>query len=684
MRIVFTHNLKKNDTLEESEFDSAETVQAIVGMLMELEHDVISLDVTGNVSKVTTTLEAFSPDIIFNTAEGEKGKFRESLYPTIFDNMGIPYTGSDGLALGITLDKQLAKWLVEKVGVRVPKGYLFSDAIIPNSFDLRFPLILKPNHEGSSKGITLDSIVESYGDLEGKLKKLLEIFKEGILAEEYIEGRDLAVPFIENFKNGDDGILSPIIYSFSKEINDQRKYNIYDYELKNNLAQHVHVEIANDLPPNVFRELKEFSKKAIKALNIRDIGRIDFRLDNFNNLYFLEVNALPSLEPGAGLYLAAKKSGLKTDADVLEKILQSACLKNGIKYEKKRRVIKNKLRIGLAFNQKRVIPNFSPDTDIEAEYDSPKTISFIKDAIAGFGHEVIEIEANSDFAERLIHSKVDIVFNISEGLKGRYRESQVPALLDLVGIPYTGSDPSSMALTLDKGLAKRIVREAGVKTPNFYLFINGKEKIPEYLKYPLMLKPVAEGSSKGILKSSVIHNEKELKEGIAQITTKYKQAAMAEEFLTGREFTVALLGEKRPEILPPMEIVFKKADERFPIYTYEHKLEFNDEIEYQVPANIDQKLKDKLEKAAKKCFTALGCRDVARIDFRLDSDGEVNFIECNPLPGLTPDWSDICLIGKGANISYQDLIGRILGPAIRRYKEIKKEKKSFQTNNGEK
>jgi D-alanine-D-alanine ligase len=154
---------------------------------------------------------------------------------------------------------------------------------------------------------------------------------------------------------------------------------------------------------------------------------------------------------------------------------------------------------------------------------------------------------------------------------------------------------------------------------------------------------------------------------------KYRQPAMVEEFISGREFTVALLGETRPKVLPPMEIVFTNTDDKFPVYSFAHKIDTKGEVRYQAPADIDPTLKKKIQDAARKAFMALGCRDVARIDFRLDSQGEVRFIECNPLPGLTPGWSDLCLIAEAAGIGYADLIQEILSPAIRRLKELRRE-----------
>jgi D-alanine-D-alanine ligase len=180
---------------------------------------------------------------------------------------------------------------------------------------------------------------------------------------------------------------------------------------------------------------------------------------------------------------------------------------------------------------------------------------------------------------------------------------------------------------------------------------------------------VAEGSSKGVVSKSVCYSEAELREVVKEMVGKYKQPALVEEYISGREFTVGLLGERRPRVLPPMEIVFLDKEEKNPVYSFQHKLDWNDRIRYDVPANVDAATLEKLRTAARGSFMALGCRDVARIDFRMDEKGRVYFIECNPLPGLTPDWSDLVLIAKGAGMDYRTLMGEIMAGAIRRYKE---------------
>ena len=205
-------------------------------------------------------------------------------------------------------------------------------------------------------------------------------------------------------------------------------------------------------------------------------------------------------------------------------------------------------------------------------------------------------------------------------------------MLELLDIPYTGCDPATLSIALDKALAKRIVRQHGIHTPNFQLMVTGKERLSrEFTRFPLLVKPVAEGSSKGVVSSSVCHTEAELREVVRDIAGKYQQPALVEEYISGREFTVGLLGERRPKVLPPMEIVFLDESEKTPVYSFQHKLDWNDRIRYDVPARLEPDLLEKLRTAGRAAFMALGCRDVARIDFRMDERGRVYFLECNPL-----------------------------------------------------
>jgi D-alanine-D-alanine ligase len=674
MRLALTHNLRLTDSEDEAEFDTRETIEALSTALERLGHRVERIEVSGPASRTAARLEAYAPDMIFNTAEGRRGRFREAFYPALFDELGFPYTGSDAWVLAVTLDKSLTKLVLREHGVISPKGQFIEELSELKTDGWRFPVIVKPNFEGSSKGITQESVVEDRQRLKALVEKQLARFPAGVIIEEYIPGKDLTVAFLEKAPSQ---VLTPVEYVFDEAELSKRKYRIYDYDLKSVNYNAVAVRCPADFPSHILERAQEMARKTYKALGIRDLGRIDFRVADDGQVYFIEINALPSLEPGAGIYAAAALEGLHTDG-VLAKVVESAVARWGVTDPRKARSRpprKGPLRVGFTYNVKRVKPALDGTRDEEAEYDAPHTIQAVREAIAAAGHEVIDLEATPDLPTLIETLKPDLVFNMAEGIKGRNRESQVPALLELLDIPYSGSDPAALNIALDKALAKKIIRQHGILTPNFFTMTTGKERLPKDVRFPLIVKPVAEGSSKGVHATSVVENEHELREAAAKMIAKYDQPALVEDYIGGREFTVGMLGERRPKILPPMEVVFLDQRETRPVYSFEFKQDWSSKIRYDVPAVLEPAQLRALERAARECFIGLGCRDVARVDFRMDAQGKIYFLECNPLPGLTPGWSDLVLIAKAAGIEYNALIAEILSGAIRRYKERERERR---------
>jgi D-alanine-D-alanine ligase len=671
MKIALTHNLQVANTEEQAEFDTPATIATITRALTALGHEVHAVEVSGSVSGLVARLELLQPDLVFNTAEGRVGRTREAFYPGLFEHMGLPYTCSDAFVCTLTLDKHRTKQAVAELGIPTARGRFVEEVAEIEELGLLYPLIIKPNFEGSSKGITLASVVEDAAALRVKVAELLAQYPEGVLIEEYIEGHDIVVPFLEGAAGEHGGVLPPFGYTFSAEV-EARDWRLYDFGLKNTDPGAVKLQAPAQLAPATALQLMRWSRRIYEKLGVRDMGRIDWRVDNSGRPYFLEVNALPSLEQGAGLYAAAALVELGSPEQVIASILTTATARFGIAQHDdphKLRAATGKLRVGLVYNIKRVAPKASSEDDDEAEFDSPKTIEAIRAAIRSFGHEVVLVEATGASLGRLSGADVDVVFNVAEGLHGRARESAVPAYLELLDIPYTGSDPTTLALALDKALAKRIVAQAGVPTPRFTVLYTGQEPLPQGMTFPVVVKPNAEGSSKGVFDKSVAHSEAELRVIAAPILERYRQqGVLVEEFLSGREFTVGLLGERDPRVLPPMEIVFTERAGEFPVYTFAHKLDYGDQVRYEAPAKLEPALQAKIEAIAYDAFVALGCQDVARVDVRLNAAGEPNFIECNPLPGLSPGWSDLCLITQSIGMDYTTLIGEILAPVVRRFR----------------
>ncbi len=669
MRIVFTHNLQQDPTDErQAEFDTPATVAAIVSGLEACGHVVVPVDVgAGSVAGIAARIESLRPDLVFNTAEGTQGRCREALWPALFEAMGLPFTGSDAWACTVTLDKKLTKYLVAAAGVPTPASVLV-DQIEQLSAcrALRFPVIAKPNAEGSSKGISEHSVVDDEAGLEALLRDLLSRFSTGILVEEFIVGRDVVVPWIEGAGADGSGVLAPCGYVFDPKVVGDRKYAIYDYELKGASSDAVSVSVPADVSAETAAELKRLSRRVYEALGLRDLGRIDWRIDQQGKPTFIEVNALPSLEPGAGIYAAAALDGMPDLHTVLGAIVTNAARRHGLSTSTSTPA----LRVGLTYNLKRIKPDQNGN-DADAEFDAQSTIDAIANAIVADGHEVVRLEATSALARTLPDAGVDLVFNIAEGHRGRSREAQVPALLDMLGVPHTGSDAATMAVALDKDLAKRVVAGAGVPVPRGILMRGDEDSaVLDGFVYPLIAKPNAEGSSKGVLPECVVDDEASLRALLKKLYARYQQPILVEEFLPGREFTVAVLGDANdgstPHILPPMEIVFLGESERPRVYAFSDKQDWTETLRYDRPAVIDDELRARIDTVVTGAWRALSCRDVSRFDLRCDKDGQPRFIEVNPLPGLSPGWSDLCLIAEAEGIDYPNLIKRIMAPALHR------------------
>jgi D-alanine-D-alanine ligase len=297
---------------------------------------------------------------------------------------------------------------------------------------------------------------------------------------------------------------------------------------------------------------------------------------------------------------------------------------------------------------------------------------------------VVLFEADAELPRHLMQTPVDLVFNIAEGVAGRNREAAVPALCELMGIPYTGSDAATLSIALDKALSKRVLLQHEILTAEFQVMETGRERLSSKLKFPLIVKPNQEGSSKGVSASaSVCDNEESLRAVVRELIDRYRQPALIEVYIPGREFTVGLLGDRRPRVLPPMEILFKDKSNLRPVYDFQIKQEWEKHVSYQCPADLSPTELKGIERVARETFAALDCRDVSRVDLRMTPRGELYVIEVNPLPGLTPGYSDLCLIANAAGIEYRTLIGEILEGGLKRLREKRREARaSLMTSTG--
>jgi D-alanine-D-alanine ligase len=312
--------------------------------------------------------------------------------------------------------------------------------------------------------------------------------------------------------------------------------------------------------------------------------------------------------------------------------------------------------------------------DLYAEWDTPETVNAVRAALEE-RHSVLMIEANEEAFEKFRRMRPDFVFNIAEGMHGPSREAQIPAMLEMLQIPYLGSDPLTLGICLDKARAKEILAYNRIATAPFTVVRSMEEFQDVRVRFPSMVKPLHEGSSKGIYNSSVVRSTGELEHEVRTVLSTYNEPALVEEFLPGREFTVALLGNgDEVRVLPVVEIKFDALPSGVnPIYSYEAKWIW-DSVEapleiFECPATLEPALQEEIASLCVEAYRVLGCRDWSRIDVRLDGAGRAHIIEINPLPGILPrpeDNSCFPKAARAAGISYNQLINAVLDIALQR------------------
>ena len=301
-----------------------------------------------------------------------------------------------------------------------------------------------------------------------------------------------------------------------------------------------------------------------------------------------------------------------------------------------------------------------------AEFDIPETVDLIAKAIEDNGHRVVRLGNVFKLLSLGGKPQVDIVFNIAEGLSGRNRESQIPAILEAMDLPFVGSDALTMGLTLDKLLAKKIFISEGVPTPKFFQAKNPDDLKGLKLRFPLFIKPQLEGSSKGLDEGSVVRNAQELKARVDWLVRTYKQPALIEEFISGREFSVPIIGNAPSvDFYDPVQVKIKgKLELGDLFYAYAHIT--STELEYVCPAQISKKLSERICKASLAAYNAVGCLDFGRVDLRVNEKEEIFVLEVNPLPSLCSD--DIfAVVAQYRKIDFSQMIGNILNAAFKRY-----------------
>jgi len=327
------------------------------------------------------------------------------------------------------------------------------------------------------------------------------------------------------------------------------------------------------------------------------------------------------------------------------------------------------MKIGITFDLKSSSPS-APDApdDAQEEYDSPQTIEAIATVLRGKGHSVVLLGDGREFVEKVLAEKPDLVFNFAEGHGiSRSREARVPAVLEMLGIAYTGSDPFTLAVTLDKVCAKTLVAAAGVRVPAGWALDGGApiSSIPlKSLPFPLLIKPAWEGSSKGIRNRCLVERPEEVAGVVEALRRDHPQTILLEEFIAGDEITVGVHGNDDPQVLGTLRVAPRVPTDRF-VYSLEVKRNWRGNIGFECPPALPAQTLDAIGQAARTAFRTLACRDIARIDFRLRG-GVPYFLEVNPLPGLHPVDSDLVILAGLSGWSYERLVWTIVEHALSR------------------
>jgi len=324
------------------------------------------------------------------------------------------------------------------------------------------------------------------------------------------------------------------------------------------------------------------------------------------------------------------------------------------------------MRIGLTYDLRSEYLAQGYSKEETAEFDREDTIEAIEDALAELGHQTERIGNVKDLVKALAGGAGwDLVFNIAEGLYGMGREAQVPAILDAYGIPYTFSDPLVLSLTLHKGMTKRVVRDAGVATAPFVVVDPGDPVPSISFPPPYFVKPVAEGTGKGVSRESLVERKEDLSGACTRLAHRFLQPVLVEGFLSGREFTVGIVGTgPKAEVLGTMEVILGSRAEQG-VYSYGNKAQYEDRVKYRLCHGKDP-LIARVEALSLTAYKVLGCRDAGRVDLRCDGEERPHFLEINPLAGIHPVHSDLPILCSLLKVPYVSLIGRIVASALER------------------
>ncbi len=325
------------------------------------------------------------------------------------------------------------------------------------------------------------------------------------------------------------------------------------------------------------------------------------------------------------------------------------------------------MQIGIAFDLKEDFTVPAGREDLLEEYDCIETVHAIRKELERLGHRVVLLRGGKKFLQNVMRHRVDLVFNIAEGRGGRNREAHVPALCEMLEIPITHSDALALSLSLDKSLGIKIAKSVGLPTPFQHVVKSAGEEKDLRPPLPVVLKPIHEGSSMGVENDCLVRTHGDMRKKLRDLLERYRQPVIVEEFLPGKELTVGIVGNDPPEVLGIMEIAPNSGRLDNFLYSIETKRDYKRLVSYHSPPrDLPEETLVETGRIALEVYELFGCHDVARVDLRLDGQGKPRFLEINPLPGISPTYSDLCIMSSLLGISYSTLIERILGAAVKR------------------
>lgn len=643
---------------EAAEFDKVQTIEAIESALSNNGYIV---ERVGNLQALVSRLSKGKRwDIVFNICEGVKGIAREAQVPALLEAYDIPFVFSDAAAMVVTMDKALAKRIVAEAGVPTAKFAVVQKPQDANDVDLSFPLFVKPLAEGTGKGITRASYIEDKEVLITQCTEMLERYKQAVLVEEYLPGRDLTVGIVGT---GDRARVIGVMESFYKE--ESSKYEGQSFYNKENWKNVLTYEIAND---EAAKQAAEIALRSWVVLGCRDGGRIDLRCDKDGVPCFLEVNPLAGLQPSYSDYpMLAEKMGIAYD-DLIGQIMKEACIRYGLDQK-----IKAGPSDNLVEKKKRVVVLYSGEdgVDREDELDTLVQLKEISLELERLGYEVLSLQfkgSTGTIELMLDRYKPDVVFNLVESVDGTDKLQYVAtALLDRMKIPYTGARTAAIAMLSSKSKMKMALQQAGIPTPCFYADKDVSQMKDHSVSNRWIVKSDTEHASVGLDSGSVVNS---LADAIGLINKKEKVSGgkwFAEHYIDGREFNCAILERpgSKPQWLSPAEIVFNNYPvASAKIVDYKAKWE-KESLNYTSTqrkvffSSQDQALLNEMKAISFRCWKIFGLSGAVRVDFRVDAKGQPWVVDINANPCLSADAGFMAAASRQGMTS-QDVVRALL------------------------